>query len=142
MKQAKKLTPRQAKLIKQIPAVVAGKKTKKQALLDAGYSEGSARQQQEALGSLRTNTAMQEALRKAGVTEDKLAHVIAGGLDAMKDRQPDHHARHKFVVTAAELRDDFPAKKIDIHDVTPIRYSEIESKPKTLEEARALAEEE
>ena len=147
-KRKQPLTAKQKKLVQQMPSVAAGKKSKKQAMIDAGYAETSANQQQAVLGALRNNEAMQAALRKVGVTEDTLAEVAKEGLGATRlisinfktHEIPDHTARHSFFKTTAELMDAFPAKKL--LDVTPPRtYSDLERKAKTVEEARRLAEE-
>ncbi len=71
---------------------------------------------------VRNNAAMQEALRKAGVTEARLAEKIEVGLEATRTYSanfeihiaPDYHAQHTFVETGAERPDAFPAKKLDV----------------------------
>jgi len=53
-------------------------------------------------------------LKKIGVTDDKIAQVIAEGLEAnhpMRPKMPDHHARVKFVSEANRIRDNYPATK-------------------------------
>lgn len=126
------------KLIKNL---LSGKfKTLKAAMLDAGYSENTADDQAARLvGSSRVCTAMQEAMAKDGVNENRLTKIISQGLDAtkvisamvvapsgdgMKDANsmtkdfievPDFLARHKFLETALELRGDYPDKKLDIN---------------------------
>lgn len=120
------LTPKQKKLLTELPKIEQGLKTKKRALLDAGYAESSARQQQAILGGLRNNRVMQEALRKAGVTEEMLAKSIRHGLKATRTfsanfeihEAPDFHAQHAFVKTAAELLDVFPAEKHVVAETT------------------------
>ena len=117
--------------------LLSGKfKTLKAAMLDAGYSENTADDQTaEVLGNPRVRTAMQEAMVKDGVDENRLTKIISEGLDAtkvisamvvapsgegMKDaggttkdfiEVPDYIARHKFLETALELRGDYPDKK-------------------------------
>lgn len=144
-----RLTPKQKKLVAQMPAIAAGEKTKKAALLDAGYSESTANQQARIFGEVRNNVRMQEALRKAGVTEEALAEAVKEGIGATRlisinfrtHEIPDFHARHSFVKTGAELLDAFPSKKIDITDKTPVTYGDLERpKAKTLDEAKELAE--
>ncbi|MHB0955693.1 MAG: hypothetical protein ACYC0X_04870 [Pirellulaceae bacterium] len=150
---SRKLSPRQAKLAAMAPDIAAGKITKKKAILKAGYKESSAKQQERVLGSVRMNTIMQEALRKAGVTEKRVAEKIDEGLEARRkfavhdgddvsyEYDDDYATRHKYVVTAAELLDAFPAKKHQIEDVTPQTYSDIEQpRAKTPEKARKMAE--
>src|SRR4051812_25606161 len=101
-KPAQPLTPRQKKFVAQIPAIAAGKKSKAKGMRDAGYSKKTSLQQQRVLGSIRIQSAMQQALLKAGVTLDVIGERISEGLGATVKGKPDHHARHKFVVTAAE----------------------------------------
>ena len=107
-----RMTAKKRKLIEQIPAIISGKKTKQQALLDAGYSPSAAHQQQIAMD--RIKTPMQEALEKANVTIDRIAGKIDEGMEATERGViPDFGTRHKYVVTAAELHDVFPSKKLD-----------------------------
>lgn len=145
------LTPKLKKLALLMPEVMDGKMTLKAAMLKAGYAESSANQQQAATGALRNNTRMQEALAKAGFTEDVIASNIMEGIAAERtivaDREvvtvPDYDARHKFVKTGAELLDAFPAKKIDHTISDPLGYGDLEGQPKATspEEARQLADE-
>ena len=100
-----KLTPKQKKLIALLPKVEAGEMTMKAAMIKAGYSEKTADQQQQVLGGLRTNTKMQEALDKVGVTEEKIATRIKRGMDTFGN------TAFNYTKLAAELRDAFPAKK-------------------------------
>lgn len=148
-------TAKQKKLIEQIPAIVAGKKTKKKALMDAGYSEKTAdKGSKEIFGSDGVRTPMQEALEKAGVTITKIAAKINEGLAAKRkfavhdgddvsyEYDDDYATRHKYVVTAAELHDVFPTKKVEIS--TPTTYGDLEGgkKANSVEEARKAAEKE
>ena len=98
-----------------MPEVESGKKTMKQAMIEAGYAESTADQQQQVLGSLRINTKMQEALKKAGFTEDYLATGIVEGTKAKGSGPtgdlPDYRARGIFYKLGAELMDAFPAEK-------------------------------
>jgi hypothetical protein len=79
------------------------------------------------MSGVRRSSAMQDALRKAGVTERKLAKKIAEGLNATRHfsanfevhEVADFNARHSYVDTAAELLDVKPAKKSLIAEVTP-----------------------
>ncbi|MCJ7563851.1 MAG: hypothetical protein MUP52_04595 [Candidatus Aminicenantes bacterium] len=53
-------------------------------------------------------------LEKKGVNDEKIATVMAEGLDAMnamKPEMPDHHARIKFVSEANRVLDNYPATK-------------------------------
>ncbi|HEV7282314.1 MAG TPA: hypothetical protein VGN57_19080 [Pirellulaceae bacterium] len=116
------LTPRQKKLISLMPKVESGELTMKQAMLQAGYAESTADQQSTILGGLRSNTKMQEALRKAGFTEQFLAEGIVEGAGATsigeRGEHPDYRARGIFYKLGAELLDAFP-NKVNINaDVT------------------------
>lgn len=103
---AKKLTPKQRKLVALFPAIAAGSISVEEAMKRAGYSAGSARQQSKVMSGVRHSSAMQNALRKAGVTEEKLAGKIKDGLKSYnKD------TIHKFVQLAAKLLDAFPAER-------------------------------
>ena len=93
--------------MKKIPAIVEGKITKQKAMLDAGYSKETAREQSSVLGSIGIETAMQKALRKANVTEERLSVVIDEGLE-LPAANP---TRLGYVKTSAELLDVVPAKK-------------------------------
>lgn len=130
------LTARQKRLVPLIPKIATGEMSKTNALLQAGYSKGSSKQQQGPLGSVRIQSIMQQALRKAGVTEERIAIKIGKGMDSYAP-----NVGLGFTKLAAELMDAFPTKKIEITE--PPSYKELEDgKPKarTPEEARRLAE--
>ena len=124
-----------------MPKVEAGEITQEEALKQAGYADSTARQQTTVLGSLRQNTKMQEALKKAGFTEDYLAEGIVQGtkaidgsmkvvrvlVDAAGEQldeeieiraKPDYRARGIYYKLGAELMDAFPAKVNLNADVT------------------------
>src|SRR4051794_1685404 len=85
MPKRKQPTARQRKLIEQIPEIVSGKKTKKAALIEAGYSENVADKQAEAvLGSAGVRDVLLKAMDKAGATIEKVAKAIGEGLEATK----------------------------------------------------------
>lgn len=67
-----------------MPDVMDVKMTLEDTMLKAGYAESSVLQQSQAVGSLRKNTRMQEALAKAGFTEDVIAENIVEGIKAEK----------------------------------------------------------
>lgn len=147
------LSPKLKKLALLMPGVIDGELTLKAAMLKAGYAESSSNQQSQAIGSLRNNGVMQEALRKAGVTEDSIAQGVKEGMAATRVftanfklcEAPDYHARHSFVKTGAELLDAFPAKKIDATISAPLTYGDLDPdlpKAKTPDEARKMAEKE
>ena len=124
MPKRKRPTPKQRKLIEQLPAIVEGKKTKKAALLEAGYSENTAdKQAEQILGSSGVRPEVEKAMRKAGITMDKLMKKLEEGLDASRglaikiggettiDNSPDFLTRHKYIETSLKLKDAFPATK-------------------------------
>jgi hypothetical protein len=136
-----KLTPKQKKLISLLPLVEAGEITKTEALKRAGYADSTAREQQQVLGNLGNNKAMQEALRKHGVTEETIASGIRDGLGAIEKGLPDFRARSIFVKIGAELLDAFPSQKHQHEIIQPTTYSDLEQpKAKSPEDARRMAE--
>lgn len=87
-----------------------------QAAIQAGYAETSASQ---IIPRLLQRKPIQDALKERGITDFKIAEVIAEGLEAMhplRPEQPDHHARVKFVSEANKVLDNYPAKKIEIEE--------------------------
>ena len=126
-KAKKPLTPKQKKLIALLPKVASGEMKTETAMKQAGYSETTAKQQSKVMGGVRKSSVMQEALRKAGVTEAMLARKIAKGLRATRffsanfklHEVDDYNAQHNYVKTAAELLDAFPAKKSLTAEVSP-----------------------
>lgn len=88
----------------------------RQAAIQAGYEETSA---SRVLPRLLQRKPIQDALKALGITDFKIAEVIAEGLEAMhplRPEQPDHHARVKFVSEANKVLDNYPAKKIEIEE--------------------------
>jgi hypothetical protein len=134
---ATNLSPRRRKLLKN---VLSGEyKTKKDVILSAGYTEGTATKSAELiLGNLRFKSAMVQAMEAKGIDDARLAEKLDEGLEAnkvisamvvapngegMADASgvtkdfievPDYLARHKYLETALELRGDFPNKKVDV----------------------------
>lgn len=131
----RRLTARQQAFVALFPAITAGKMTVEAALKAAGYSDTTAKQQTKTVEAVRNSSAMQLALRKAGVTEQVVAQKIGKGITTFGN------VGLGYTKLAAELLDAFPAKKIDV-DVSPKTYGDLEGKPKakTPEEARRLAE--
>src|SRR5437763_1156577 len=78
----RKLNPRQRKLVTLLLDVELGKLTITEAMEKAGYAKSTAEQQSETLRNLRENSAMQQALRAAGFTEDVIARKVVEGIDA------------------------------------------------------------
>ena len=88
-----------------------GFKGQKKALEAAGYSGLNPTRDMKRLMARKPIIAL---LEKKGVTDDKLAQVIADGLEAnhpMKPDLPDHHARIKFISEANRVLDNYPATK-------------------------------
>ena len=88
----------------------------RRAAVEAGYKETSA---VSVLPRLLKRKPVQEALIARGITDSKIAEVIAEGLEAMhplRPEQPDHHARVKFVAEANKVLDNYPAKKIEVEE--------------------------
>lgn len=88
------------------------RKSKKQLLLDAGYSENTAIKPSQVFSA----PTFRQAMIEAGITDDLLAGVLKDGLTATKavvmgkesaesfvDIQPDHIARHKYLETAIKV---------------------------------------
>ena len=101
------------------------------AAVEAGYAPTTAaRGAAEMLRSPKVRSAIQGALEAAGVTEDRLAAVINGGLEATKTthivvsgqiqtlESPDWAARHRFADMVLRLRSAYPATEVDITATT------------------------
>lgn len=70
---------------------------------------------------------MQQALLKTGLDHELIGVKIRKNPKAKNGSgKPDHHARHKFVVTAAEPHDAFPVKKLVHTFANPLTYTELE----------------
>lgn len=86
---------------------------KRQAGIAAGYSETYAIQGVE---KALERKSIIDALERHLVTDDKIARVIAGGLEAMhpltEGKQPDWHARDKFVKEANRIKDNYPPTRV------------------------------
>jgi len=78
----KELTPKQRKYVK---GVVEGK-SKKQAALDAGYTESMAQKPKDKIETPAVKAAFTELLEQAGVTDELLAQRIFEGLNAMESK--------------------------------------------------------
>jgi hypothetical protein len=87
--------------------------TKRAAAEAAGYAPAYALQ---AADNVLKRREIVELLEKHGVTQDKIATIIAEGLEAMhpltKDPKPDHHARHKFVQEANRIVGNYAPTRI------------------------------
>jgi hypothetical protein len=89
-----------------------GFRNKRQALEAAGYSGLNPTRDMK---RLMTRKPVIEALAKYGITDEKIATVIAEGLKArhvMKPEMPDHHARIKFIAETNRLLGNYPSTKI------------------------------
>lgn len=88
-----------------------GFKGQRRALEAAGYSGLNSSRDMKRLMARKPIIA---ELERIGVTDKKIAEIIAEGLDArhpMRPRMPDHHARVKFVSEANRILDNYPAHK-------------------------------
>lgn len=89
-----------------------GFKNPKRALVAAGYSGFNPSRDMK---RLMTRKPVIKALAKYGITDEKIATVIAEGLKArhvMKPEMPDHHARIKFIAEANRLLGNYQSTKI------------------------------
>lgn len=97
-----------------------------QAILDAGYSEHTARQRTDHIVERALKSSpMISALDKVGCTTEYLAKRIKKGTMARKTQRLvvdksvesftdiDHATRHRFIETAIKLRGEEPSKQID-----------------------------
>ena len=87
---------------------------KREAAKTAGYSEGN---QVRAMDRLLERKTVVDELENAGVTDARIAEVIADGLESehpMKPGRPDPHAIIKYVQEANKLRDNYPDTKVKI----------------------------
>jgi len=102
-----------------------GFKNKRQALEAAGYSGLNPSRDMKRLMARKPIIAH---LKKKGVTDEKIAQVIADGLEAMhpmRPKLPDHHARVKFVSEANRIKDNYPATKFQSEErIITINLSE------------------
>lgn len=110
----KRLSKRQQDTLANIQAAGAvDAATKRQAGIDAGFAPSYALQGADK--ALHRKEII-DALERHKVTNDKIAEVIAGGLEAMhpltEGKQPDWHARDKFVKEANRIKDNYPPTKI------------------------------
>jgi hypothetical protein len=88
----------------------------RQAAIQAGYEETNA---SRVFPRLLQRKPIQDALKARGITDSRIAEVIAEGLEAMhplRPEEPDHHAWVKFVSEANKLLDNYPAKKIEVEE--------------------------
>jgi len=119
-KKALRLNPREKRLKKNL---LSGKfDTLQDAMIDAGYPESTAKKAAgRTVGSRRMQSALQKAIEKAGLTDDKLLSKLTEGLDsnrvisaiAGKEANggttdfvevPDYQTRHKYLDTAFKLK--------------------------------------
>jgi hypothetical protein len=113
-----RLAPKQKAALENIAASKDfSDKGKREAAIDAGYSK---RCSLPAMNRLLARKPIVNWLVKKGVTDEKLAQIISEGLEAIhplsKDNKPDWNARHKFVSEANKIKDNYPAKRIEIDE--------------------------
>lgn len=129
---AEKLTTKQRLFIKYKAQGMSGA----EAARKAGYSPKAASvQASENLAKPNVREAFLTAMEKAGITDDKLVDVIKEGLQASRTISaipgteanggtvdfvdvPDHHARHKFLKTAVDIKGLEAAKQVNLRDQT------------------------
>lgn len=90
--------------------------TSRQAAIQAGYAESNA---SLIIPKLLKRKPIIAALEARGINDEVVADAIADGIVAMhpfKPKQPDHSVRHKFVQEVNKLRDNYPAKKIEVEE--------------------------
>ncbi|MEA3420972.1 MAG: hypothetical protein U9Q97_04750 [Acidobacteriota bacterium] len=113
----KVLNERQKLALQKYSEMGADPKNKKAAGVAAGYTPGSAL---EAVNNVLKIKPIVDELNKAGVTDKKIAKTISEGLEAThpmsKDDKPDFNARAKFVSEANKIKDNYPAKKLEIEE--------------------------
>jgi len=106
-----------------------GFKGRRQALVAAGYSESNPSRDMKRLMMRKPIIAY---LQKKGITDEKIADIIAQGIDAMhviKGDKPDHHARIKFVSEANRILDNYPATKFQSEErIITINLTEEDTK--------------
>lgn len=137
-----KLTVRDQKLVGLIIENIQADKPKamKDILMEAGFAETTANSNAKGvIGKSGIQTAIQQAMRDAGITRGLLMGKVKEGLDATKvisavivsgknakgeDANPGTHdfvdvpdfmARHKYVDTALKLDSAFPNDKLDVN---------------------------
>jgi len=88
----------------------------RQAGICAGYSPNSA---SAIVGKLSARKAIVDKLEEAGMTDGKIAQIIVEAGDAMhpfKPSQPDHSVRLRAAQEANKVKDNYPAKKIEVEE--------------------------
>ncbi len=85
---------------------------KKEAAMDAGYSEGYAL---KAMDNLLQNRSIVTALENAGGTDERIARVMVEGLESehpLKPGRKDPHAIHKFIQEHNKVKGNYAPTKI------------------------------
>ena len=139
------LTPKQKRYVKE---VVAGK-SKQQAAITAGYSPTTAKNAYDKVEKVGVKKAIEKALEKAGLTEDRIAAKINEGMEAQKIisanitskdadintkdfiEVPDYQTQHKFLETAIRLKglnvkDDAPPQIMNFVQILQQHIKEYE----------------
>lgn len=118
----KKLNPKQRHALQEFYTLAKDPKNKnrslgslkKEAADVAGYAPSSA---PAVMSRLLNRKPIIDELDKAGVTDARIAEVIAEGLESehpLRPGRPDPHAIIKFVVEANKIKDNHPATKLKI----------------------------
>ena len=107
-----------------------------EAMIEAGFSKTTANHQaKRTVERSCIQTPMQEALKKAGISEKHLAHKIKKGMDCQKIisatvihkdnggkttqindfiEVDDNPSQHKYIDTALKLKQSYPDPKVDV----------------------------
>ena len=119
------LSVQQRKLIAAIPT----SKTITEAMRKADYAPSviNSGARYESLQNPTIRSAMQKALKRAGIDDSALAETIREGIKAQKVQiatlegkitdekaYPDYSVRHKYLDTALTLRGDYPSEKLEV----------------------------
>lgn len=119
---------------KYVAGVVSGK-SKRQAALAAGYNEGSANAVATNIEKPIVRAAIERALQKANITDERIAAKINEGLEAKRVslvgeagvETPDYAVQHKFLETAIKLKGLLPTTPetaIQVNNFTVVRGEE------------------
>lgn len=113
----KVLNERQKRALQLYSEMGARPENKKAAGEGAGYAPSSA---VSCVNNALKQKPIVDALEKAGVTDTVIAKTISEGLEAThpmsKENKADFNARAKFVSEANKIKNNYPAKRIEIEE--------------------------
>jgi hypothetical protein len=113
----------------------------RQAAIQAGYEETNA---SRVLPRLLRRKPIVDWLEAKGVTDEKIAQVIAEAMEAkhpFRPKQPDHNIRLKAAHEANVAKDNYPVKKIEIEEKSTRIVLSDRAYEKYLEDKRMREEE-